>query len=234
MGVFTSLGILVLSVLIIAFLQFISGIFLLTRHYASGKYSRVKASDLSLFFIFGVETALALIFVLVYFILSSSPIFSLLFGNEIFTWSMFTIFLLFSIISLFFYFRKGSGTKLFLSRSLASKYHTQAKSIKNRSDSFMLGLSSVLPELILTLPLIILSSTEIMKIAPSPFSSASLILLFIIIIITPLLAIHILYNKNYNLADFIKFRFKNKNFFRSIISLFYLILATLVIVRSSL
>ena len=58
-------------------------------------------------------------------------------------------------LSIFCYFRRGRGTSLFISRSLASRIDTLARSAKSRSDSFALGAFSVLPELPFTFPLFI-------------------------------------------------------------------------------
>ena len=62
MSVFVSVGIVILAMLIMAFLQLSSGVFSLFYHYASGKYSKSRASDMTLFFILGTETAAACLF----------------------------------------------------------------------------------------------------------------------------------------------------------------------------
>ncbi len=70
MSGFTPYGIIVLAMLIFATLQLTPGVFALFSHYALGKYSKPKASRLSLFFILGVEAINACLFVSVYYLAS--------------------------------------------------------------------------------------------------------------------------------------------------------------------
>lgn len=227
MSILTSIGILILSMLIMVFLQFVPGIFALFSHQVAGKYSRVRASDLSTFFILGFETSIVILFICLFTILCFSPAIISVIDSEMFAWVMAGIFIALTLISLGFYFSKGSGTKMFISRRLASMFHSKISTIKTRSDAFTLGLISVIPELIFTLPLFLMVAISVMRLDFSQFERAGFIILFAIVSILPLVIFHSL--SNYNLADFIRFRFRNKTFFRFAIASFYLFIAALII-----
>ena len=229
MSVLTSVGILLLSMLILVFLQLVPGIFLLFSHFTRGKYSRSRANDLTVFFILGVEIATALVLLSVYAILCCSPAVAFIIDSDIFAWTMAGILLALSLISFAFYFRPGRGTKLFISRRMATGIKNKISITKTRSDAFVLGFVSIVPELIFTLPLFLISIIEIMRLDINCPERASIIILFAIMTIFPLLLIHGFSSQNHNLADFVKFRFKNKSFFRFCLSFSYFLLATLII-----
>ena len=209
------------------FLQLVPGIFALFSHYTSGKYSQVRATDLATFFILGAETSVVVVFLCIYAILCCSPAVTFIIDSEVFAWAMAGILIALTLAILGFYFRKGSGTKLFISRRLASNLRTRITTVKTRSDAFAFGFVSAVPELIFTLPIYLLATIAIMRLNLSHFESAGLIILFAIVAILPLLIIHC--SPSHNLADFLRFRFKNKSFFRFAIALFYLLIAALII-----
>lgn len=230
MSVLTSLGILFSAMLIMAFLQFIPGLFALVCHHNYGKFSKIKASDLSIFFILGVETALVLLLLATYIVISAfSPLLS---SSKILNWLAAGISIILALVFFFFYFKRGTGTRLFLSRSTVSKFRSKINSIKIRSDAFVLGFSSVLPEALFTAPLLVISVVQISILGVTPVTRAFLIILFAIIAILPLLIIHILFGTTHNLADFMRFRFKNKAFSRWIVTVLYLIIAVLFIMEA--
>ena len=230
MSVFTSLGILVTAMLIMALLQLTPGIFLLFRHYASGKYSARKASDLALFFILGVETAVVILFLSLYFIISTINTVLTNLDNEIFYWFMCSIFTILCFAFLFCYFRKSIGTKLFISRSFAKKLDHRAKTVKSRSDAFMLGTTSVIPEIIFTIPIYIICIIIISSITAEPIIRSALIILFAISAIVPLIIYNIAFNSDHHLASLAKYRFKNKIFIRFFVSFLYLLLPIFIII----
>ncbi|MCR5700320.1 MAG: hypothetical protein K6G49_02735 [Candidatus Saccharibacteria bacterium] len=227
MSVLTAVGILVLAMLIMASLQLVPGIFALFSHYVAGKYPRSRATDLSTFFILGVETSVVVIFFCTYAILCCSPAVTFIVDSDIFAWTMAGIFIALTLGILGFYFRKGPGTKLFISRRLASNFNAKVIATKTRSDAFTLGLTASVPELIFTLPIYLMAAISIMRLDSTPLERAGIILLFAIVSVFPLIIIHHL--SNHNFADFIKFRFKNKAFFRFVLALFYLFIAALII-----
>lgn len=232
MSDFTSIGIIILTMLILAFLQFIPGIFLLFNHYAFGKYSKAKATDLAVFFILGVETAIVLTFLLVYSILCTIPATAFVVDSDAFAWTMAVIFFILSSAMLLLYYRKGAGTKLFVSRRTANYFQIKITTIKSRSDAFVFGLVSTFPELILTLPLYLVSTIAIMRLDINNFERAGIIIVSSLVAILPLLIIHFSSHARH-LADFIRFRFKNKPFFRACLFLSYFLVATLIILGIS-
>lgn len=229
MSVLTAVGILLLSMLVLAVLQLVPGIFLLFSHFTRGKYSRVHANDLNIFFIIGVETAMVLVFLSLYAILCCSPAVTFIIDSDIFIWVMAGISLALSLISFIFYFRSGRGTELFISRRMAKGIKHKITITKTRSDAFVLGLVSIVPELIFTLPLILLSAIEIMRLNINCPERACLIILFAVAAIFPLLLIHGFSANGHTLAEFTRFRFKNKPFFRFWLSFSYFLIAILII-----
>ena len=229
MSVLTSVGILILSGLILAFLQLVPGIFAIFSHFVHGKFSRPKASNLTTFFIIGSEIAVVLIFLCVYAILCCSPAVTFIIDSDIFAWILAGILLALTFITLGFYYRKGPGTKLFISRRLANGLRTRIQNTKSRSDAFTLGLVSTVPELIFTLPIYLITTITIMRLDLVSPERAGLIVLFAVIAISPLLILKAATTFGYTFADFLKFRFKNKTFFRFCLALCYLLIASLII-----
>ena len=138
MNVLTGVGILLLSMLIVAFLQLTPSVLTIFLHYASAKYSRNRVSDLTLFYIFGVEVFVALVFVSIYYIITNSL--SVLPDGTIaiLDYLLLAIFAIIGVGFPFLYFRKGEGTRLFISRKLAKNLTNSVKKIKTRSDAFCL------------------------------------------------------------------------------------------------
>lgn len=229
MDVFASLGIIILSMLIVASLQLASGVFLLFSHYAYGKRSNRKASDFTLFFIFGTETCIALVLTLIYFILSSLYFTSINFSNGILYWILAGILMALGVLFPICYYRKGSGTELFISRRTVQALDFKARSVKTRSDAFILGFISAAPELVFTLPVFIISALTIMRVSSDPIPRALLILALALATISPLLLNRARFSLGYNLADLAKSRTKNKTFIRLFVSVVYFIIAILII-----
>ncbi|MBR0372345.1 hypothetical protein IJH72_00150 [Candidatus Saccharibacteria bacterium] len=227
MSVLTSLGILILSMLIMAFLQLSPGIFTLISHHAFGKFSKNKASDLSIFFIFGVEIINAIIFLAIYLIICALAVTP--FKTTYLEIILFPILVALIFFFPLFYFRKGKTTSLFISRGLAKMYDEKAKTVKSRSDAFILGVTSVLPELFITIPLYCVSAIEIMKLGENPISRAVLVIFFVLSSILPHLIIHSLRHFHYNLADILRFRINNKTFLKIFLGILFLLLSILII-----
>ena len=229
MNILTGVGILLLSMLIAAFSQLKHGVFLLFLHYTSGKFKKDKVSILSLFYILGVEIVIAIIFTTIYYMLDSLFAVIPASGQTLFEWIIAGILIGLGFIFPFCYFKKGPGTKLFISRNLASQFSLKAKNIKTRSDAFVLGIVSSLPELILIIPLIMISIISITKLDGTPLSRAAIILAFILLNVVPLFIIQTLFYHHYNLADLERKREKSKNFIRFLISFSYISIAILII-----
>lgn len=232
MSVFTPVGILLFGSLIVAFSGLTSGVFLIFYHSLLGRMSRRRASDFALFYIFGVETTLTLLLFSLYTIFNISLGLANFYNSDIFNWIFAGLFLLFGILYGIFYFRSGRGTKLFISRPVARRYHEKAAAVKSRSDAFMLGLSALLPDLLFTTPVLFITVLIVAHIGPTPPARAGLLFLFVFISIFPLLLLHLCFSSGRNLSDLLRFRFKNKTFFRVLVTSFYFLIALLIIFRN--
>lgn len=229
MSVFTSLGIFIISGLIIASLKLIPGVFALFYHYASGKYSAKKVSDLSIFFILGAESLPVLIFIILNLASRALLFTDVTLTENITIATIAGLLFALSISMFFFYFRRSRGTELFISRRTAKRFVKKASEVKTRSNAFSLGLISGLPELIFTLPLYIILLIESSKNLDIASSSATL-LAFVLFIIAPLFLTYAYFRNGNNLANFERLRVKNKFFFRSFIASLYTLLAILLII----
>jgi len=230
MSIFASLGIIVLAIAIQGFLQLSPNLFAIFYHHALGKTSPKKADDRSLSFILGVELFAALAFLLVYFI-TSFFITEESFSSNIFIWAMTGIFVAEAIFFFFCYYKLGKNnkktTKLFISRHLAESLVYRAEHAKNRSSTILLGVTTSAIEILFTLPLLIISSVEILR-----FDSRFGFLFIIVYVIgatAPLFAVRILYRTGHNLAEILRIRVKRKTFFRIVVPLCYLGLAALTL-----
>lgn len=215
--------------LIMASLQLTPGVFALFYHYALGKYSKAKASYLSLFFILGTEIIAACLYLSIFYLTCIFFFDNLAPETSILFWAIAGILISLGIISFFFYFRRGSGTKLFIPRKYARGLDLNARSVKTRSDAFLLGALAGTCELFFTLPLYLITCIEIMKIGLEGFSSGLLTIIYILTPIIPLFFIRWRYQSGYNLANIERSRVKDKLFTRFIIAFSYIFIAILII-----
>lgn len=229
MSVFIPLAVLALSILIMTFLNLTPGIYALFCHYCYGKYNEKKTQDFTFFFILGAEIVASCLFLSTYLLVA---IVIADFPRTIinyFAWVLIGLFIALAIASLFFYFRPGNGTRLFIPRKIANSYNYNAKNAKTRSDAFCLGALSGIPELLFTLPLYIVTSSEILKMSNSHPASSLLTILYIVIPIVPLFIMRFNYRHGHNLADIERSRVHDKNFTRVIMCISYLLIATIII-----
>ena len=118
MSILLSLGIVILSMLILVFLQLSPGVFALFHHYASGMFSHHKTSLLSTFFIIGTETVAACLYLCallianIFFFYTATP------ESGFLAWILVGILIALSLVSLVCYYRAGSGSKLFIAAAL--------------------------------------------------------------------------------------------------------------------
>lgn len=228
MSVFASLGIVILSMLIMSSLQIVPGVFALFYHYALGKHSRQKASVLGLFFILGTEVISACLFISSYYMVNSLFLGELRPEKSFLVWFAFGITIALAVSCAFFYYRRGT-TKTFLSRKYAKALFQYAKNTKKPSDAFMLGALSNTCELIFTLPLYLITSIEIMETHAEYVADDLLTILYILTPTIPLFIIYYKYHNHHNLADILKARAKDKVFNRFILSFSYLTIAILIL-----
>ena len=229
MSVFIPLAILALAILIMTFLNLTPGVYALFCHYCYGKFDKKKTQDFSFFFILGAEIVASCLFLSTYLLVA---IVIADFSRDVINyiaWVLVGLFIALAIASLFFYFRRGDGTRLFIPRKIAACYNAHAKNAKTRSDAFCLGALSGIPELLLTLPLYIVTSGEILKMSSSHPGSSLLTILYIVIPIIPLFIMRFNYHHGNNLADIERSRVRNKIFTRAIMCVSYLLIAIIII-----
>lgn len=231
MSVFSSIGIVLLAIIIMGSFQLVPGVFALFYHYASGRFSRDKTSTLSLFYIIGAEIMSAFLFIASFYISYLLFLQDLNPCNTILTWVYIGIFATLSVISLLFYYRHphSRDTELFLPRTFAKNLRLRAQKVKTPSDAFALGALSNVYELFFTLPLYLLTATEIMYMHTEYIVDDLLTLLYIIATVIPLFVIYYSFQFNHNLAHIQKTRVKDKTFHRIIISVSYLTIALLLL-----
>ncbi len=231
MSVLTSLGIIILAIFACAFLQLTPSVFLIFYHYASARFSREKLLDFSSFFVVGTASMTATLLFLMYF-----SIFHFILDNPtldltIVRWGVAGVLFALGLFSIFFYYRKGPGTRLFISRKMAKKITTNARGIRKTSDAFALGMTIGILELLFTFPIYLVAITEIVFF-PSDNVAIRPLLLFVFTIATmfPLLTIRgQFFRFHKNLADIERSREKNKLFTRLMIGSSYILLAVLLI-----
>lgn len=231
MSILTSVGILLFSVFACAFLQLTPSVFLIFYHYASAKYSRKNALDFSSFFVVGVAAMTALVLFLLYFaifhFLADNPGLNL----DFYTWIVAGILIALGIFCLFFYYRKGPGTQLFISRNFAEKITLQARKVRKPFDAFSLGLATGTVELIFNLPIYIVVITEIINF-PVENEVIRPTLLFLFTLCTMFSVLFVrgqFYNFGHNLAEIERKREKYKTFKKIMLSFSYFVLAGLLI-----
>ena len=215
MSIFTSLGILLMVVLIQSILQLAPGVFAHFYHYASGKYSTKKARLLSPFFILGIIITNILMFVTVFCLVEDS---------EILRAAMAGVFVALALVSGAFYYRRGAGTRLYIPRILARAMIHGTQKVKGASDAFVFGVLAGFSEIIFTLPLAIMVVLQV-RTFDSLIIQVGLTVLDIALSLTPVIIVAVIYRTGGNLADIIRFRVRNKNFNRAMLFFLFLLLA---------
>ena len=229
MNIFTSLGIVILSVLIMAFLQLTPGVFALFGHYATGKFGKKKASYFSTFFIIGTETVAAALFIAA--ALFSNLLFMYSFQPEtgLTGWLLTGIMVALALASFLYYFRRGNGTQLFIPRKCAETLERYAATANSRSDAFILGAMSGILELPFSLPVYLICALSVMELTAVEPVAVLLGLIFILAPLLPLVTLRIKRRAGYNLAEIQRVRAHDKNFIRLILCFAYVTIAVLLI-----
>ncbi len=213
--------------LIFMSLQLVPATFSIFYHYALGKTSVKKADDRSLSFVLGSEIFSAFVWVIVYTLLFTFFCTASEFCPSIIFWIMSGVLIAEAVLMLFFYYRKGNATALFISRRTAKALCNYSCKAKNRSDAIAVGFFAGFPELIFTLPLYIISAIILLDATTLP--RTLIILLLILAGVIPLFIIRTFYRTSHNLASITRLRIRIKPFVRFIIPLLYLFLAIAVL-----
>lgn len=234
MSLLTPAIILLLATLIQAFLQLTPSVFAIFYHATRGKLSRRRADDYSLYFYLGIEIFTAIVFLLLFTLLSLLFNYLPSFMWQIFPFCLAGICFALSIIVFFRYFRpsqrarSGQSTALFISRTRASQLVYRASHIKSRTDAFLLGAITGIFELGFSAPLYIICIY--ISLIFADFQASWVVICYIIVTLIPLFATHTFYKSGRTLADLQRFRYKNKPLFRLLLTLAYLSLVISIII----
>jgi hypothetical protein len=212
MNFLTSLGICILATLILAFLQVKTGIFAMLYHFASGKKGKRYADALTFYYvvgILGITAPLASAFL-------SVPDTGLV--RTILSGVCFAL----AFLVLVFYYRYKKGSQLYLSRKTVAVLNAGAKRA-HASDAFMLGVASGLIEFVFTIPLYMVICVEVGSFERLDLQIA-LITLAVLAGVVPVFLYHAFFFRGLNLADIGKIREKNKNFYRYLMFVCYILI----------
>ncbi len=231
MNIVAPVGIVILATLILAFLQLEPGVFALFLHYGSGKFSHRKRSLLTTFFMLGVETVSAGLFICALLFVNFLFTYTFRPGVAFPTWVFVAIFLILAIVSLLCYYRPGrnAGSALFIPRQCAAALENYAAKANTRSDAFILGVLSGVLELPFSLPLHLVSALAILKLSVQWPPVLILAFLFVLVPLIPLFLIRYKFRVGFNLADVIRARIRDKHLVRLVLCLSYAAIALLLV-----
>lgn len=225
----SSLAIIVFAAIIHASFQLsVSVLTLLSGHSIGKKTAQRKIFRMSNSFAIGVlTTTLLLISSVSYFLsllihhvtsaeqLVAAIVSGMMFGLGIAIWA--------------FYYRRQPGTSLWIPRGFADYLNKRTKKTKNSVESFALGLTSVIAEIIFIIAPIVAASLAIITL-PNPLLQVACVVTYIIISILPLLIIIVLVGSGHNISSLQKWRENHKRFIQFASGGSLLILATFMFV----
>lgn len=226
--------------LIQSFLELNPRLFAIFYHRALGKTSSKKADDRALSFILGTEIFTAIVFLIVYLVISYI-INNVGILSPIFLWVMSGIFVLEAFAALFFYYRpkksrlksrssraRKSLTGLFLPADLKNSLIYHAEHSNNRSATIVLGIVTTSLELCFTLPLYIIMSICIYYTFMN--LSSIYIIIYIIVATIPLFLIRTCFRTDRTLADVIRIFIKKSPWTKLILPFSYFMLAIVTLI----
>jgi len=208
MDIASSLAIVTLAALIHASFQLsVSVLTLLSGHAIGAKHSHARIMRLTFGFVSGaaVMTILALSFI--------SLIFLHLFGNDApqFVWAIACGLLIgVGLAVWFFYYRHEKGTTLWIPRSFARHLSDRSKATKNATESFSLGLTSVISELLFIAAPMIISALVLVQL-PGHWQLVGIAIYSVVSLVT-LFSVWVLIGSGHKLSSIQKWREDNKHF----------------------
>ncbi len=208
MDIATSLAIVTLAALVHASFQLsVSVLTLLSGHSIGAKRSHARTLRLTSSFVFGagVMTLLLLSFI--------SLVLLTIFGQDApqLIWAIACGLLIgVGIAVWFFYYRREKGTSLWIPRSFARHLSERSKATKSAAESFSLGLTSVISELLFIAAPLIISGLVIIQL-PGIWLLVGIAVYTVISLIT-LFSIWVLISSGHRLSEIQKWRETNKHF----------------------
>ena len=181
-------------------------------HFASGKKGKRYADALTFYYvvgILGITAPLATAFL-------SVP------NTELVRTIMSGVSFALAFLALVFYYRYKKGSQLYLSRKTVEVLNAGAKRA-HASDAFMLGVASGLIEFVFTIPLYLIICVEVSSLERIDLQIA-MISLAVLAGVVPVFLYHTLFYRGLNLADIGRIREKNKNFYRYLMFICYVLI----------
>lgn len=217
-------SIILLSALVHSLLQLSLGCLLLLYHSSLGQHIKKRTKSLVSNYIFGIGLMVFLSISATCYIITS------LFNSALTPTAFTIIFILLILLSIFiwlFYYRKSSGTELWLPRPISAFISERAKTTNKRTEAFLLGSLATLAELPLTIVLTFLAANSILEL-PSD-TQLLLVIIYTIIVILPLIITRLFIRKGKTIVDVQRWRTNNKQFLKFICGLGFIILAFFVL-----
>lgn len=208
MDIPSSLAIVALAALIHASFQLsVSVLTLLSGHAIGAKKAKQRIFRLTTSYVIGagVMTMLALSFIALLFIH--------IFGNDVplLVWAIVCGLVLgIGVAVWLFYFRSGKGTSLWISRSFARHLSDRSKATHRSVESFSLGLTSVVSELIFILPSMAVTALVLVQL-DGPWQLAG-IGIYTLISLLGLLIVWAMVGGGHSISKIQKWRETNKRF----------------------
>ena len=221
MSVTLSVIIVVLVMLVFGLMQLTPSVFSIFCHAMLSKKSMKKADDLMICFVLGAEFFVAAIWLLIYLVFFAFGV------NAILWWVLAGAMMVAGLMFWLFYFRKSKGTELFVPKKWSKNLVRMAEKTRGRMDAFWLGFFTAVPELVFTLPLFAVSALAVQSAATLP--RASLMIIFVIVAVAPLLTVYAMFRAGNNLADVMRLRMYFKPMVRITVPILFLVLAILSI-----
>lgn len=185
----------------------VSVLTLLGGHSLSVKRSHIRVFRLTTSFVFGAATMTLLLLstlVLLLNYLSTAE-------NTFLIWSVISGLLIGVGIAVWFtYYRRAPGTSLWIPRGVADFLTTRTKATKRSAESFSLGMSTVVGELLFIIAPLSVAAYALLQL-PSYWQLVSL-LIYVVVSISSLLAVWALIGYGHKISRIQKWREKNKHF----------------------
>ena len=225
----SSLAIIVFAAIIHASFQLsISILTLLSGHSIGKKTAQRKIFRMSTSFVFGVSIITLLLISAVSYYLSlfirhitsaeqlvAAIASGMMFGLGIAIWA--------------FYYRRQPGTSLWVPRGFADYLNKRTKKTRNSIESFALGLTSVIAEIIFILAPILAAALAIITL-PNPLLQIASVITYTLISILPLSIIIILVGSGHNISNLQRWRENHKRFLQFVSGGSLLILGAFIFV----
>lgn len=204
----SSLAIIVLAALMHASFQAsVSVLTLMSSHALGKKTAHHRLLGLTGGFVGGVATITLLLLSTLSFVLSQ--LFSQ--GTPLLLWAMVCGAVAGVAVSVWlFYYREARGTSLWLPRELAGYLNDRAKATKQPAESFGLGLTSVLSELLFLFAPLLIASLVLIRLTPELQLLG--VFIYLVIALLPSLIVYALIGGGHTLARIQRWRESNKKF----------------------